>query len=190
MIWDTFQAALNICHSCCHEGKRFWKVCFWEDAKAALARSHWSIQGRAWDTSRMVPFCFMGRIHRWWWLWQCGSMQDLSGPLERSESRRPGGQQSRAALESFETSKACRLGSTVSPSLTLNMSRWASIWAAFPSWARERPGETWEEQEAPKWRKLDRKFPSTEVAGSSKRTLPRIAFSILRSAKIVSAFPF
>lgn len=126
------------------------------------------------------------------WPWKDdSSMQDLSGPLERSETRRPGRQQSRAALESFETSKASRLGSAASPGLTLNISRWASIWAAFPSWARGRPGETWEEQEAPKWRKLDRKFPSTAVAGSSKRrALPRPAFSVLWSAKIVSAFPF
>lgn len=104
LIWCAFQAAvLNICHSCCHEGKRFWKVCFRENANSALARSHWSIQGRALHTSGMVPSAsWEGFTGGGGWPWK----DDLSGLLERSESRRPGRQQSRAALESCEPSKA------------------------------------------------------------------------------------
>lgn len=171
VIWGTFQAAFNTCHSACHEGKRFWKVCFWEDAKAALARSYRSIQRRAQITPEWCPSAsWEGFTDGGGWPWKDDSSIAVQGSTRKLWNQ---------------------LGSAASPGLTLNISRWAYIWAAFSSWARGRPGEIWEEQEAPKWRKLDRKFPSTAVASSSKkRALPRPAFSVLWSAKIVSTFPF
>ena len=78
-----------------------------EDANSALAKSRWSIQGAALSILGMVPFGIMGRIHR---KVVAGSRKTRArcSAFHVRDLRLggPGRQRPRAALESFETSKA------------------------------------------------------------------------------------
>lgn len=114
--------------------------------KLSTSQSRWLIQGAALDISWMAPFGTTGWSHRkvaagprkmraWCSCLSHERFETWRGLVDSDPGRhwRP--------LRSVRLPQA---GLCSQSSLTLNISRWTYIRAAFPGWARGQPGEIWE----------------------------------------------